>query len=411
MKVLLSAYACEPNKGSEPGVGWNWALELARLGHEVWVLTRANNQPAIDRELDETPTLPNLHFVYYDLPRWLGWWKKGRRGIHLYYLLWQWGAYRLARSVHARERFDRVQHITFVSARQPSFMGNLGIPFILGPVGGGEQAPWRLRFGYGARGWLLDALRDLANHLVRFGPLMRRSFRQAERIYVTSEQTRALMPRRYQTKAKLQLAIGWESNARNCNQPPIVPNPEDRAYFRVLYVGCLIYWKGMHLGLPAFARLTTSHPFARLTIVGSGPEERRWRQLAQDLRISDRVEWVPWLEREILSAFYASHHVLLYPSLHDSGGMVVLEAMAHGRPVVCLDLGGPGAIVDGSCGRVISTRRVGRSNVIEALGHALIEIAEDTEQFDRLAAGALARAREYEWGARVTRFYSGVQVC
>ena len=50
MKILLSAYACEPNKGSEPGVGWHWALELGYLGHDVWVLTRANNRPAIEAE-------------------------------------------------------------------------------------------------------------------------------------------------------------------------------------------------------------------------------------------------------------------------------------------------------------------------------------------------------------------------
>lgn len=43
MKLLLSAYACELNTGSEPGVGWHWAAEVTRLGHEVWVLTRADN--------------------------------------------------------------------------------------------------------------------------------------------------------------------------------------------------------------------------------------------------------------------------------------------------------------------------------------------------------------------------------
>ena len=112
-KILLSAYACEPGKGSEPGVGWHWALELARLGHEVWVLTRAKNRPAVEAELVKMPHKANLHFLYYDLPAWARWWKKGSRGIHLYYVLWQWGAYRLATQVHPRERFDIVHHITF----------------------------------------------------------------------------------------------------------------------------------------------------------------------------------------------------------------------------------------------------------------------------------------------------------
>ena len=84
MKILLSAYACEPRKGSEPGVGWSAALLLSDE-HDVWVLTRANNRAAIERELGRCP-LPRLHFVYYDLPSWARWWKRRRRGLQLYYL-------------------------------------------------------------------------------------------------------------------------------------------------------------------------------------------------------------------------------------------------------------------------------------------------------------------------------------
>lgn len=65
LNILLSAYACEPNKGSEPGIGWNWAIEIAKRGHVVTVLTRGNNKSVITKETD----LPqNLSFIYYDLP-------------------------------------------------------------------------------------------------------------------------------------------------------------------------------------------------------------------------------------------------------------------------------------------------------------------------------------------------------
>ena len=43
-RILLSAYACQPYRGSEEGVGWNWALELINRGHEVWVLTQSNSK-------------------------------------------------------------------------------------------------------------------------------------------------------------------------------------------------------------------------------------------------------------------------------------------------------------------------------------------------------------------------------
>ena len=91
MKLLISAYACEPGLGSEPGVGWNCVRQAARF-HEVWVLTRKNNREPIENALKTVP-LENVHFAYFDLPRWARFWKRGTRGLHLYYYLWQIGAY------------------------------------------------------------------------------------------------------------------------------------------------------------------------------------------------------------------------------------------------------------------------------------------------------------------------------
>lgn len=88
VRVLLSAYACEPGKGSEPGVGWHWATELARLGHEVIVITRSNNRALIEKALKDA-SIPGLRFHYYDLPSWGRWWKRGPRGVRFYYWLWQ----------------------------------------------------------------------------------------------------------------------------------------------------------------------------------------------------------------------------------------------------------------------------------------------------------------------------------
>src|SRR5690348_13918046 len=119
MKILLSAYACEPNKGSEPAVGWNWMLALIEQGHDVTVLSRANNQAAIDAEVRERSL--RVRPVYYDLPAWCRRWKSWPGGLYLYYLLWQIGAYQLAQKLHRSAPFDLVHHITFVTFRQPSF--------------------------------------------------------------------------------------------------------------------------------------------------------------------------------------------------------------------------------------------------------------------------------------------------
>ncbi len=392
MKILLSAYACEPNRGSEPGVGWNWAIELAKLGHDVWVLTRANNQPVIEQEFQNKQQPQNLHFIYYDCPAWVHRFKKGNRGVHLYYLLWQWGAYKAAKAIHAREQFDVVQHVTFVSVRQPSFMGNLGIPFIFGPVAGGESTPWRLRFHYGLRGFMIDALRDIVNFCVRLDPLMWRTFRQADKIYVTSEQSKQLIPSCFHTKTQIQLAIGFEQHELE----NLVENI-NHSGFRVLYAGHFLYWKGMGIGLQAFAKLTQLVPNARLTMVGKGLDEQRWRNLADQLNIADKIDWISWVDRTELSQIYQNHDVFLFPSLHDSGGMVVLEALGHGLPVVCLGLGGPGVIVDESCGNKITVENKTEAQVVHEIGESLISLSCDQKKLMNLSAGAIIRTSQFSW--------------
>ena len=113
MRVIASAYACEPEKGSEPGVGWNWARQIARF-HEVWVITRKNNRAAIEAALAKE-AVSNVHWVYFDLPRWASFWKKNRRGVHLYYYLWQIGAYLRVRKLHREFCFQLAHHLTFAN--------------------------------------------------------------------------------------------------------------------------------------------------------------------------------------------------------------------------------------------------------------------------------------------------------
>src|SRR3990172_9567920 len=139
LKVLLSAYACEPGRGSEPEVGWQWALQMARF-HDLTVVTRANNRPVIEMALANHPG-PCPEFSYYDLPAWVLWLKRRGLPIALYYILWQAGVRR-----HLAPRlaeFDLIHHVTFNSFRQPGFWWFCGKPVVLGPLGGGQVCPWR----------------------------------------------------------------------------------------------------------------------------------------------------------------------------------------------------------------------------------------------------------------------------
>lgn len=400
MRILLSAFACQANEGSENGVGWNWAYRLARAGHEVWIITRSVSRDANERAKTAAGLADRMHFVYYDHPSFPRWFERTHLGYYTFCQTWQIGAYRIARQLHARESFDAVHHVTFATARFASLMGELRIPFTFGPVAGGERIPWRLRRTLPWPGRLRELVRDLSNHATRISPLTRRTFDVAERVFVTNRETLRLVPARHQAKCSVQLAIGIDT-ADDVRAPPLRPDHR----FHALLVAALHARKGVHLALPAFARLRAVVPDAELTIVGDGPEAGRLRSLAASLGLHGAVSWQPWASRDKVLELYGAHDVFLFPSLRDSGGMVVLEALANGLPVICLDLGGPGVIVDTSCGFVVPTAGASEEQVIDGVAESLVMLARDPALRIRLQHGARARASDFTWDRVIRAAY------
>lgn len=385
--ILLSAYACEPGLGSEAAVGWGWAVNLARAGCRVHVLTRTSNRARIELA-GSTGAYPAMEFTYFDFPQWLRFWKRGNRGVHLYYLLWQIGAYFVARRLRRNEQFDLVHHVTYVTARFPGLMGLLGLPFVYGPLAGGEYAPHALWQRLGASAVIKESMRYLSMSWWRFSPLLNLGFASAGKIFVTSRETLHRLPRHAQKKAEIMLGIAWESGEG------LAPSPQSQSSggFEILYAGRFLYWKGMEYGLAAVARLMAEHPSARLTMLGDGPAMGRWREQCRSLGIDAKVRWRQSMPRSEFLGSLAAYDAMLFPSLHDSGGMVVLEAMAAAVPVVCLDFGGPGVLVDETCGFKVKT--VEAKEAIDGLHGALKRLALDRSLGLRLGNAGRRRAVE-----------------
>lgn len=379
--------------GSEPGVGWQWTQALRRRGYEVHVITRANNRAAIEGAGEGSD--PLLRFHYFDLPGWLRFWKKWPGGIYLYYLLWQRGAYGLAKRLHAAEQFDCVQHITFVSYRQPSFMGGLGIPFVFGPVGGGESMPVQFRGSLPVGARSAEAIRSAGNAFVRLDPLMRRTFAQARTIVCATEETRLAVPARFREKCVVQRAIGINAAGQDFAGARFSSGSQAR----FLFVGRLLYWKGLHLALRALTTVRETIPDVSLRVIGEGSERAWLEQVARGAGVWDIVEWIPRKAHEEIRKEYRDSTAFVFPSLHDSGGMVVLEALAAGLPVVCLNLGGPGSIVTAEAGVPVGVGGLSEAEVVEQIASAMVRLARDEELRRRLSEGAIRRARELSWDA------------
>lgn len=389
LRVLMSAYACEPDRGSEPGVGWDLARSMAEL-HDVWVITRANNRPLIQRTLgDASGGVPR--FSYVDLPRWASWWKRGPRGAQAYYYLWQYAALRTARSLHARIGFDLVHHVTFAKYWAPSHLWRLGLPFVWGPVGGGDTTPRELLAGLGFRGRLHEGARGAARFLGERDPWVVATARHANVGLATTPATaeRLVALGAKDVRVLPAIALSGQDRAALATME-VSPSPG----VRFLALGNLLGLKGTHLGLRAFARAEL--PDASFWIVGDGPERSRLQRLARELGLGDHVVFWGSLPRQEAFGRLAEADVLVHPSLHDSGGMVCLEAMAAGKPVVCLDLGGPGALVTEETG--IKVPHGTTESTIERLAAAMRRLQDDASLRTCLgAAGRRAVADSFTW--------------
>jgi glycosyltransferase involved in cell wall biosynthesis len=251
-------------------------------------------------------------------------------------------------------------------------------------------------------GRVAEASRDLGNALIAFDPFMLHTFSRAHTIACTTDETVGRIPRQFRAKCMVQLAIGINEAeiATTCAPRPSAP--------QFLFIGRLLYWKGLHLLLRAMAAVRQSVPNARLKIIGDGNDRAWLESVARDAGVVDLVEWISATPHDEIWREYRESLAFVFPSLHDSGGMVVLEALAAGLPVICLDLGGPGAIVTSSCGLVIPSRTGNEAAAIKGLTDAMILIATNKELRARLSAGAIARARQMTWDAAAAAVYSRI---
>lgn len=394
LRVLVSAYACEPERGSEPGIGWNVVRQLAR-DFDVTVVTRANNRRTI--EAAEWPAdLGPVHFAYHDLPPILRFWKRGNRGTQLYYLLWQrsLGGF-LRRNVDV-DRFDVTMHATFGRYWVSSALAELDSPFVFGPVGGGDSVPAKFRGMLGPRGRLFNALRERVRRLAEHAPDLRRTVQASTVALGTTPATAARLRALGAHDVAVEPAVGLPSAEveRLGTYPLDPPGP-----VRFVSAGSLVAWKGFELGLRAFAAAAADLDGATYHLLGDGPDRGRLERLAVRLGLADRVIFHGKLPRDEAIRKVGEGHALVHPSYHDSGGWICLEAMALGRPVICLDLAGPAVLVPSTAG--VKVPATTPQETLDGLAGAMRRLGTDGEARANLGrAGRRHVAESLNWDRR-----------
>jgi glycosyltransferase involved in cell wall biosynthesis len=386
VRVLLSAYACLPNAGTEPGNGWNWAVHLAERGIDVHVLTVVEGRDKIEAYRRDHPN-PRIQFSYVDIPT-----KRFKECSGMHYALWQWCAVKVARALQKTERFDIAHHVTYGSIHVPSQLWRVGIPVVFGPVGGGQTTPssMLMHFGEDKRS---EQFRTMLTRALPYSPLHRAWLRKMSAILATNQDTLELIHSMGRSDVKLQFDAALPESFL-APQPRVFegqPKP-----IRLLWVGTMHPRKALPLTLDILANV--DYP-STLTIIGDGRGSETLRQMIEERGLTERVIWagkrLPW---DDVRAAYLEHDAMLFTSLRDSCACQLLESMALGLPVITLDLHGARNLVPDAAGIKVplSADEVVRDVAMAVVRYAKLSGAERTA----MSIAGWEFARSMTWNVR-----------
>lgn len=399
LRVLMSAYQCGPGMGSVSQIGWEWYSRLARKT-PVTLVTHTRNRAAIERaggaiEGSEIVYVDTEWFArpLYRFAKWL--FPKSEHSVFLVssldYFVYDRKAYRMLKK--RRGEWDAVHAPTPVSPVAPTTLFRLGLPLFIGPLNGGlgvpEAFPEVMRED---SGWLIR-VRVLGRWLDR----LMGSSRRAARVFAANAATRASVHPKAACTVMLENGVELSRFVpAPWPEAPSAANP-----LRIAYVGRLVPFKGLPMLFEAIQRVRAEFP-VEAEIVGDGPKRADWEAEVRARGIADIVKFAGNRTLDEAAEAMRRAHVFCLPSVRESGGAVLLEAMASNRPVIAVAYGGPAEVVDGAVGAAIAP--AGRASVVEALASALRDVVKNPEEWKKKGAeGRLRAESEYGWDAKVER--------
>ena len=392
MKILLSAFACDPSKGSEPTNGWNWAIGLAEKGYDVHCLTRIVGQ----HEIEKMEKYKNLKFHYIKLPfveNWL--YESSTMGMYLYYTFWQWCAYKKAKKLNQDNDFKVVHHVTWGSVQLGSFMYKLNIPFIFGPAGGGQTSPYAFK-KYFLKAWSSEVKREKVSELMlKYNPACKRMLLEAHTVLVSNPETAKMVEsiRNKKVISTLDAALPNDFFFDKFIKKVLI-----NSHLKLLWTGRFLPRKGLLLLLDVMNELKNNLNIT-LTVVGDGEVRNDFLKKIQENQLENTVIWKGSVPYEQVKAYYETHDVFIFTSLRDSCPAQLIEAMAYSMPVITLNLHGQAVIVSDETG--IKCECLNPEETIQLLKNAILTFYNSPALIEEKGRAAYLFAKEQTWDKKI----------
>lgn len=391
MRVLISAIACHPHRGSEAYFGWSAINTLAHR-HDLTVLTHSGSIEDIERVARLDPLLHKVRFIGVGQPIA---WHPSRMLARLQswrqYAIWCQQAHEAAAHLLKSERFDLGHHVTYSTWRQTSPLAHLGIPWILGPIGGGEKVPAGFCGTLSLQARLFELARDISSRFAMRSGRLKNAIQSAAFVLASTPETEQLMHKMGAAPDRVGLAPAAFLHGERIKLFKLDRPKDNSPHLRIFAGGNLEGRKGMAMALRALARLRDRGVPFTFTFGGYGPELQHLKKLAAKLSLDSTLvafrDSFPLDEyREVLR----DSDIYLLPSLRESGGLTLGEAMLAGCIPVVVKAGGPGSLVTPDCGYAFESDSP--EHLVEQMTEALQFLWRNPEQRVLLSKNSVARA-------------------
>lgn len=365
ISILINAYACSPNMGSEPGMAWNWCINLAKYC-ELHIITEGEFKEKIETVLPTLPQGRNMYFYYNPVSDEIRTmcWNQGDWRFYKYYKEWQWKTYEMAKEIIAKQHIDIVHQLNMIGFREPGYLWKIEKkPFVWGPVDAKEKFPTAYLRGINLKAKLFINLKNFLTRIqLKYDRRIHQATQKAAIIVSASSESKKSFKKFFDIEAPLLNETGcYPQNKVNLDK-------KDKEEFDLLWVGKLDFRKQLSLAIQTIALINNKN--IRLHIVGNGNNES-YKRLAESLHVTEQCIWYGAVSHNKVQEIMRQSDIFFFTSVAEGTPHVVLEAIGNNLPVVCFDTCGQGDSVNKQVGIKIplSTPRQSVKNFAEKIDY------------------------------------------
>ncbi len=401
LKILINSYACSPGMGSEPGMGWNWCVNLAKHC-ELHIITEGEFRERIESIVPTIEQGKNMHFYYNPVPDAVRrmCWNQGDWRFYKYYREWQKKTAVMAREICRKEKIDILHQLNMIGFREPGYLWQVsqetGMPFVWGPIGGLKQFPMVYAKG---GSWKMRAFLRLKNFLniwqLKHDRRVDNALRQAS-LLVSSIPESYFVIKKYKGLESVvipETGTFTYSSFESDNDNRRFSNSN----LTIMWVGKFDFRKRLDLAIAIIALLASSGVKVNLKVFGTGSEEQQLlaNDFVQEMGVKDNVQWMGSCPNELVTKEMRVADLFLFTSVSEDTSTVVLEAVSNRLPVLCFDTCGMSAVITDDVGIKIPLTNPEQS--VKDFAEKIEYLYHHREVLAEMSRNCKKRAEELSW--------------